>query len=92
MLQKNHRILRQCNNIMVNTDSRNHEFLPTNENHKMKSLIKYLTKLQKFVAQTWQQRYQSDLEQYIANRYPKNAADVESWTREYQARTMRGMI
>ena len=35
--------------------------------------------------------YQSRLEQYIANRNPQNAADVEHWERQYFQEQQRGM-
>jgi len=30
------------------------------------------------------QHYQSELERYISNRYPQNAADVEHFTKEFE--------
>jgi hypothetical protein len=36
--------------------------------------------------------YQSRLEQYIANRNPQNAADVEHWERQYFRDQERGLV
>jgi FtsZ-interacting cell division protein YlmF len=37
-----------------------------------------------------QQDYQSRLEQYISSRYPKSAADVEYYERQYYQRQQSG--
>lgn len=58
----------------------------------MKLLNKYLAQLKTTLAQHWQRRHQSDLEQYVSNQYPKNTADVEYWTRKYHTKTMRGFV
>lgn len=37
--------------------------------------------------------YQSELDRYIAGRFPQNAADVEHYTKEYEYKTaQRGFI
>lgn len=36
--------------------------------------------------------YQSRLEQYIINRNPQNAADVEHWERQYFQDQQRGIV
>lgn len=36
--------------------------------------------------------YQSELDLYIASRYPKNAADVEQLTKEFEHRNQRGIL
>ena len=37
--------------------------------------------------------YQSELDRYIASRYPQNAADVEHFTKEYEYKNLdRGFI
>jgi hypothetical protein len=38
------------------------------------------------------QQYHSDLERYIASKYPQNAADVEHYTKEFEHRTLQGKI
>jgi len=36
--------------------------------------------------------YQSRLEQYIANRNPQSAADVEHWERQYHHNQQQGIL
>ena len=36
--------------------------------------------------------YQSRMENYIANRNPQNAADVEHWERQYFQDQQRGLV
>ncbi len=36
--------------------------------------------------------YQSELERYIVGRYPKNAADVEQYTKEYEHKIYQGRL
>ena len=36
--------------------------------------------------------YQSRLEQYIANRRPQNAGDIEHWERQYFQDQQRGLV
>jgi len=33
------------------------------------------------------QHYQSELDRYISNRYPQNAADVEHFTKEFELKS-----
>lgn len=36
------------------------------------------------------QHYQSELDRYISNRYPQNAADVEHFTKEFEHKISQG--
>lgn len=38
------------------------------------------------------QHYQSELERYITNRHPQNAADVEHFTKEFQHKISQGKL
>jgi hypothetical protein len=59
----------------------------------MKTLSEQMTKMLERLAEMFpNSHYQSELDRYIANRYPKNAADVEHWTRQYQNQNMRGIV
>lgn len=45
-----------------------------------------LSMLERLAEMFPKQTYQSQLEKYITNRYPQNAADVEHYTREFEYR------
>lgn len=38
------------------------------------------------------QHYQSELERYISSRYPKNAVDVEHYTKDFENNYSKGGI
>ena len=38
------------------------------------------------------QHYQSELDRYISNRYPQNAADVEHFTKEFEHKISQGKL
>ena len=71
---------------MVNTDSRNHEFLLNYQEPNMQFLEKIVNFVPWLCNQLSKSTYQTEIEQYIAARRPQNAADVEFLTREYQHR------
>jgi hypothetical protein len=59
----------------------------------MKSLsIKMLGILERLAEMFPKQHYQSELERYITNRYPQNAADVEHFTKEFQHKISQGKL
>jgi hypothetical protein len=60
--------------------SRNHE-INISTNHEEKILLANL--LERLAEMFPESDYQSRLEQYIANRNPQSAADVEHWERQY---------
>lgn len=47
---------------------------------------KMIAMLEKLAEMFPKQHYQSELERYISNRYPQNAADVEQFTKEFEQR------
>lgn len=47
---------------------------------------KMIAMLEKLAEMFPKQHYQSELERYISNRYPQNAADVEHFTKEFEQR------
>ena len=38
------------------------------------------------------QHYQSELDRYISSRHPKNAADVEQYTKDYEHKIDQGRL
>jgi hypothetical protein len=59
----------------------------------MKSLsIKMLGILERLAEMFPKQHYQSELERYITNRHPQNAADVEHFTKEFQHKISQGKL
>lgn len=53
---------------------------------------KMLTLLERLAEMFPKQHYQSELEHYIASKFPQNAADVEHWSREYEYKISQGKI
>jgi hypothetical protein len=59
----------------------------------MKSLsIKMLGILERLAEMFPRSHYQSELDRYISNRHPQNAADVEHFTKEFEHKTLQGKI
>ena len=52
--------------------------------------IKMLGILERLAEMFPKQHYQSELDRYITNRHPKNAADVEHFTKEFESRISQG--
>lgn len=51
-----------------------------------------LTILERLAEMFPQQHYQSELDRYISERYPQNAADVEHLTKEFEYKTLQRII
>jgi len=59
----------------------------------MKLLSDQMLRLLERLAEMFpKQHYQSELDRFIINRYPQNAADVEHLTKEFQYRTSQRSI
>jgi hypothetical protein len=73
-------ILCDAQALSINTDSKNTD---THRNTQM--LISFIKK--------WlSQPHQSSLEQFIASKHPKSAADVEHWEREFNNKISQGKL
>lgn len=77
---------------MLNKLSRNHESLHTlTEDYTMKALSEQMFRILERLAEMFpKQHYNSELERYIASRYPQNAADVEHFTKEFEHKISQG--
>ncbi len=53
---------------------------------------KMLAMLERLAEMFPKSHYQSELERYIVGRYPKNAADVEQYTKEYEHKIYQGRL
>lgn len=59
----------------------------------MKHISEKMLKLLERLAEMFpKQHYQSELDRYITNRYPQNAADVEHFTKEFEYKTQGKFI
>lgn len=57
----------------------------------MKTISEQMLKLLERLAEMFpKSHYQSELDRYISNRYPQNAADVEHFTKEFEYKTSQG--
>lgn len=71
--------------------SRNHEFLYTYRGYTVNYLSDKMAKLVERLAEMFPtQHYQSELDRYISNRHPQNAADVEHFTKEFEYKYSQG--
>ncbi len=58
------------------------------EENKMKQLSDMMLGILERLAEMFpKSHYQSELDRYITNRYPQNAADVEHFTKEFEYKT-----
>jgi len=58
------------------------------EENTMKQLSNKMSRMLERLAEMFpKQHYQSELDRYISNRYPQNAADVEHFTKEFEYKT-----
>ena len=59
----------------------------------MKTLTEQMTRMLERLAQMFpKSHYQSELDRYISNRHPQNAADVEHFTKEFEYIHSQGKI
>jgi predicted transcriptional regulator with HTH domain len=59
----------------------------------MKYVSEQMARLLERLAEMFpKQHYQSELDRYIASRYPQNAADVEHFTKEFEYRASQGRL
>lgn len=65
---------------MINSISRNTEFLILKENAMTATIAKLIERLAEMFPQ---QNYQSKLDAYLTNKNVKNIGDVEHWTKEF---------
>ena len=81
----------QCNKYI----SRNHESLyhSYTEDYTMKKLSEQMFRILERLAEMFpKQHYQSELDRYISNKHPQNAADVEHFTKEFENKYSQGRI
>ena len=61
------------------------------EDYTMKQLSDQMARLLERLAEMFpKQHYQSELDRYISNRHPQNAADVEHFTKEFEYKHSQG--
>lgn len=59
----------------------------------MKKLSEKMISLLERLAEMFpKQHYQSELDRYISNRHPQNAADVEHYTKEFEHKSFNGKL
>ena len=59
----------------------------------MKSLSSNMFSILERLAEMFpKQHYQSELDRYISNRHPQNAADVEHFTKEFEHKISQGKL
>lgn len=85
----------QCHNLSLNisVETMSFEHSYNTEDYTMKKLSEQMLRMLERLAEMFPKaHYQSELDRYIANRYPQNAADVEHFTKEFEQRTMGKFI
>jgi ArsR family metal-binding transcriptional regulator len=68
---------------MINSISRNHEFLILKESAMTATIAKLVERLAEMFPK---QNYQSKLDAYLTNKNVQDISDVEHWTREFDRR------
>jgi len=59
----------------------------------MKKLSEQMFRILERLAEMFpKQHYQSELDRYISNKHPQNAADVEHFTKEFENKYSQGRI
>ncbi len=59
----------------------------------MKNLSEQMLRMLERLAEMFPRaHYQSELDRYISNRHPQNAADVEHYTKEFEHKYSQGRI
>lgn len=59
----------------------------------MKNLSEQMLRMLERLAEMFPRaHYQSELDRYISNRHPQNAADVEHYTKEFEQKYSQGRI
>lgn len=59
----------------------------------MKQLSEKMFRMLERLAEMFpRQHYQSELDRYISSRHPKNAADVEQYTKDYEHKIYQGRL
>lgn len=59
--------------------------------YTMKQLSEQMLRMLEQLAEMFpKQSYQSDLDRYISNRHPQNAADIEHFTKEFEYNYSQG--
>ena len=82
-----------CHILVYKYISRNHEFQHTYGDYTMKTISEQMLKLLERLAEMFpKSHYQSELDRYISNRHPQNAADVEQFTKEFEHKHSQGRI
>lgn len=57
----------------------------------MKTISKQMLRMLERLAEMFpKSHYQSELDRYISNRHPQNAADVEHFTKEFELKISQG--
>lgn len=72
--------------------SRNHEFLThIYGDYTMKTISEqFLNLLERLAEMFPKSHYQSELDRFITNKHPQNAADVEHFTKEFEYKHSKG--
>lgn len=65
----------------------------THGDYIMKNLSEQMLRMLERLAEMFPRaHYQSELDRYISNRHPQNAADVEHYTKEFEQKYSQGRI
>ncbi len=65
----------------------------THGDYIMKNLSEQMLRMLERLAEMFPRaHYQSELDRYISNRHPQNAADVEHYTKEFEHKYSQGRI
>ena len=68
-------------------------FIHTYGDYTMKTISEQMLRMLERLAEMFPRaHYQSEIDRYISNRHPQNAADVEHYTKEFEHKYSQGRI